>query len=271
VYYQSRKIASFSARLLGLDEETLDRGVSFLSEVLASKEPMTRHELAPYLTEAGVPTEGQALIYVINRAAWEGVLCLGPSVKGKQSYVHLDDWIGRNLKESDGGAALLAERYLSAYGPATPQDFSAWSGLPWKVAMEAWIQVGDKSIEVEYPSGRGSMLKRTADLEQTAQASSDVRLLPKFDTFLLGYNDRSLFLSPQHTKMVNAGGGILRPILLVDGRVQGIWKMGKEDGRIKIVVKPFSSLARTQLSLLESEVTGIGGFLEKETELEFAE
>jgi hypothetical protein len=61
-------------------------------------------------------------------------------------------------------------------------------------------------------------------------------MLGGFDTFLLGYADRNLHLPPEHAKSVNAGGGIVKPIVLDDGRVVATWSL---DRRRNPQVSPF--------------------------------
>jgi hypothetical protein len=63
-------------------------------------------------------------------------------------------------------------------------------------------------------------------------APPHVRLLPMFDGLLLGHRDRSLILRPKHDKAVRPGGGILAATLVVEGRIEGTWKL--ERGRPKV-------------------------------------
>jgi hypothetical protein len=255
---------------LGLDEASIHRGVQIIREQLASHRPMTRHELAHGLLRQAVNTRGQALIYLINRAAWEGVLCLGPRIGGNQTYAYLPDWIGRSLRDGNEMAhGLLAERYLAAYAPAGPKDFGSWSGLPSNMVREAWAQLNDNLIEVEFPGGRSFILSDQAStLEDPVPDSLGVQLLPRFDTFLLGYADRNFFVADEHLRRVNAGGGILRPVLLVEGRVQGIWYLTHQKSGVKVQVETFNKLSGPQHELLLEEVESIGRFLNVEAVLQ---
>ena len=65
-----------------------------------------------------------------------------------------------------------------------------------------------------------------------------VRLLPAFDGLLLAHRDRALTVRPEHARAVLPGGGVLRPTLLIDGRVEGNWRLD----RGKPVVDSFESL-----------------------------
>jgi hypothetical protein len=78
------------------------------------------------------------------------------------------------------------------------------------------------------PSGPAWVLRdRAGSLADIIGERAPVRLLGGFDTFLLGYADRSLHLPAEHAKEVNAGDGILRPIVLDDGRAVATWSFGR--------------------------------------------
>src|SRR5207302_5118719 len=118
---------------LGLSEELCVRGMGMIRNVLASQGPLTRTELIERLATNGIHLEGQARPHLLARAALEGLICLGPDRGAEPTYVLLKDWIdqdhtGHSLSE-DAAYAELTRRYLSAYGPATPGDQAAWSGL----------------------------------------------------------------------------------------------------------------------------------------------
>jgi hypothetical protein len=53
------------------------------------------------------------------------------------------------------------------------------------------------------------MLKtQAALLDEPLSGATIVRLLPYFDTYLLGYQNRDLSVPPMYGKRVNAGGGM---------------------------------------------------------------
>ena len=58
-----------------------------------------------------------------------------------------------------------------------------------------------------------------------------------FDSILLGHRDRSLIVDPEHASAVTPGGGILAATLMVDGRIEGTWKLDR--GRPKVT--PFGA------------------------------
>jgi hypothetical protein len=131
------------------------------------------------------------------------------------------------LEECDDSRGLvdLFHRYLDAYGPATVKDFAAWSGLRLK-------DVRTISLEGLRDTGFGLVLEGT----EPAEPSGVVKLLGHFDTYLLGYRDRSLALAPDDAPKIQTGGGFLTPHVVLDGRVVGTWK---RDGG-ELVVTAFS-------------------------------
>jgi Winged helix DNA-binding domain len=90
-----------------------------------------------------------------------------------------------------------------------------------------------------------------------------VRLLPGFDTYLLGYRSRDMVVSPQYARRINAGGGMVHPTLVVDGRAMGTWKLKRLRSSVEVVLEPFEELASEIQPGLEAEVEDIARFLGK--------
>jgi hypothetical protein len=148
--------------------------------------------------------------------------------------------------------AELASRYLTGYGIATVEDFSTWSGLPLGACRKAF-----GALET-VPAGAGFALAETG---LTDAPPCPPRLLNSFDAYLLGFRDRDLILDPAHAKRVNSGGGMIAPTVVVDGRIVGTWHGRRTPKRTKLVVEPFTTLPRSAMAGLESEVDDYGRFL----------
>jgi hypothetical protein len=251
---------------LGLDEDTLARGVRALRAVLINQGPLTRDELVEHLAHHGIRLAGQARPYLLQHAALEGIICLGPDRGAKPTYVLLSDWLGQGYPghtlTPESTYAELAHRYLKAYGPATPEDLAAWSGMPISKTRAAWQRIADQLIEVEIAGQPAWMLKKHAAwLDEPPLPAPVVRLLPGFDTYLLGYKKRDLAVPPQHAKRINAGGGLLNPVLLVDGRAMGTWKSKQQKHRLDVILQPFNQLPPDLQPGLQAEITDLGRFL----------
>jgi hypothetical protein len=250
---------------LGLDEDTCIKGIRAMRDILSNQGPLTRAELVEQLAIQGIRLEGQAVPHLIFRAALEGIVCLGPDRGAKPTYVLIDDWIDRGRALSLPRAAAcagLALRYLAAYGPAEPDDLAAWSGLPMGEVRTAWQRIADPLIDVEV-AGRPAWLlsEHLAWLDEFPAHAPVVRLLPGFDTYLLGYRSRNLVVSPQYARRINAGGGMVHPTLIVDGRAMGTWKLKRQKSSMDVVLEPFEELASDVQPGLETEVQDIARFL----------
>ncbi len=252
---------------LGLDDDTYSRAARVIRDVLASQGPLTRADLVEQLALHDIHVEGQARPYLLVRAALEGIICLGPDHGAEPTYVLLSDWadIGQ---PREAALVELAHRYLSAYGPATPEDMAVWSGMPISRIRTAWREITDQLIEVEIDGSPAWMLKtRAVWLDEPPVPSLIVRLLPAFDIYLLGYQKRDLIVPGQYAKRINAGGGILHPTLLVDDRVVGTWKGQRKKDHMDVLVEPFERLAPEVYPALEAEVTDLARFLDMKTSL----
>jgi hypothetical protein len=95
-----------------------------------------------------------------------------------------------------------------------------------------------------------------------------VRLLGRFDGYLLGWRGRDLVLDPRFARRVAAGGWV-HPVVVVDGRVAGTWRARRTGGRLEVTVEPFTGrLPRRTGPGLEAEAADLGRFLGVETRLE---
>ena len=203
-------------------------------------------------------------------AALRGLVCLGPEVDGDLSYVLLDDWLPATNERSRPADALgeLARRYLAAYGPATAADFARWSGLKKGQVRQAWEAVAADCAPVGIPGGEALMLKAQLEALDAAPDEPVVRLLPRYDNYLLGYENRAFMVAEAHAKQVHPGGGLIRACLLSDGVARANWKLEKRSQRVRVMVSPFESLSARESARLEVEVAALGAFLNKSAELQ---
>jgi hypothetical protein len=250
---------------LGLDDDLRSRGIAAIRKILTDSGPMTRYELVDQLrgSSIGLNPKTQAPIHLIGLAALQGVLCVGPERDdGESTYVLLDDWVPRVRTPSHETAlAELARRYFAAYGPATVEDLSAWSGIPMAEARSAVTgampSLGDVTIQ-----GRPGFVLKGRLRRETTSPTQQVRLLPAFDTYLLGYRRRDLAVPPALQRRLQRGGGWLHPAVVVNGRAVAAWSLRKSGGRGQLEVEPFEGISRAVRAGIEAEVADIGRFFD---------
>jgi hypothetical protein len=264
-------------RQLGLDEGTRERGASAIRAAVADHGPLPRRELVSELLRRGVgiDPDSQAVPHLIAYACLSGVICHGPHRDGEPAFALLDDWLPA-LPTLDGDQAVdeLARRYLAAFGPSGLDDFATWSGLPMSRSRAAWRRIGGELTEVRAAGSAAWMLTRDLGaLDELAGGSEGasgerLRLLPAFDTYLLGYRSRELAVDAEHARAVWPGGGILRPAVVADGRAVALWRYDASRKTPVVRVSPFTEVTPALRAQLQAEAEDVGRFLETTLTLE---
>lgn len=257
-----RTLAATSRRYreLGLTDDLRQRADDLLRRVLTHG-PLTRPELTEHLATLGIPSEGQAPFHLIRHAALTGILCHGPRRAGEATYVLLDDWLptsGRAQWQGDAALAELGRRYLAAHAPAAVEDFATWSGLPVSWARRAWKGLAESGAITEYDR-LTTLAGRTAEPAGTSGAA-DVRLLPAYDNYLVGYRTRELSVPAAYQAQVWPGGGIIRPTVIVDGLAVGTWSRGS--GARSVQVRAFEPVPPQLEQGVERERASVIHFLQ---------
>lgn len=127
--------------------------------------------------------------------------------------------------DRQAAADEVVRRYVATHGPVTEMDVRWWSKLPAaqvRVALEHLLR-GGEFIEVD-----GEFLRAQLADDVAATPRSAFRrpiLLPGFDEFILGYQDRLFAMTDDvHTHLAPGNMGVFRKAVVVDGVVRGTWK-----------------------------------------------
>lgn len=262
---------SSRSKQLGIDEPTYSRAMTSFARALEGGAALTRKELLEEVRRDGIDGLGQRAPYLIGRASMEGLICEGPFRSGKPTYVLTSEWLGASavqpVKSRHEDLSHLVHRFLKAYGPAAPEDMAAWGGLPLSVAREAFELAHESLTQVQMADRKLWLL---GEPDEGPADPGSVLLLPAFDTYLLGYASRDLVLDKRYTKRVNAGGGIIKPTLLVAGRVAGTWALRRSKGAGRVEVNAFETLDSVVVGELEARTEDLGRFLALELSLALA-
>ena len=156
----------------------------------------------------------------------------------------------------------MAWRYLSAYGPATAEDFARWVGLEFDEAETIIERMADRLIEVEVNGNKAWVGDVIASLIDTMRPVRGVRLLPQFDPYLIGLPrvDQAR-LAPADQAQVYRPQGWISPALLVDGEIAGVWDYAQQGERITVTIEPFASLSDDARAGIDVEARSLGTFL----------
>jgi len=239
----------------GLDAAVLRRARSVVERALRDGAQLTRPELYAALEKGRIATGASRGLHILFALAHERLLCFGAR-RGKQpTFVLFDEWLpSAKPKSREESLAALTIRYFSGHGPATVADFLWWSGLTAREVREGLALTGDALTHED-----GLYFSSAS---RVSRASSSTHLLPPYDEYTVGYKDRSAVLDPAFAKHVNAGGGIIHPIVVVNGRVVGTWKRTLSARSIEIRVSAFRALSARERAGLAKVAARYAGFVD---------
>jgi hypothetical protein len=181
---------------------------------------------------------------MLKPAAFRCHLCFAPSVGQKVRFTGPDHWLGGwQTVEAVHAEGEVTRRFLAAYGPTTREVYAQWLGISLSRAGRLIQSLADEVSPVDVEGTPAWAL--TSQLGEIAEAtkSGSVRLLPAFDQYVIAASRHALDLLPGPFKdRIYRPQGWLSPVLLVDGRMDGIWRFERKGGRLLVQIEPFLDL-----------------------------
>jgi hypothetical protein len=208
----------------------------------------------------------------LKPAAAHGYLCFGPTRGQSVTFARPDQWIGP-WEEIDPGEAVytLARRFLTAYGPATRDEFARWLGIEPPKAKPIFQRMAEELQEVDIEGTRAFALADNVQAMGSAdEPNGSVRLLPNFDPYTLSVTPHSGYYIEDNLKpRVYRKSAWITPVVLVDGRIAGVWAYEKRRGATGLKVELFERVPRAARQSLEAEAALLGDFLGAPTDLAY--
>ena len=172
-----------------------------------------------------------------------------------------DRWLSTTISTAATSPETLVRRYLAAFGPATPSDAQAWSGL--QGLREVFESM--RSSLVSFRDERNRELFDLPDAPRPPEdAEAPVRFIPDFDNLVLSHDDRSRIVADAHRGRVTLKNLQVRATFLVDGMVAGTWKSERKRKAAVLVMEPFGAVMKRARSALEEEGEMLLSFLEQD-------
>ena len=213
-------------RSLELTDAVFTRAANVAVKALEGGRTIRRAELYELWATAGVATRDSRGLHLLGHLSQRGLLCFGTRDGKQQTFTLLEEWVptAKTLAR-DEALGELAVRYFTSHGPASVHDFAWWAGLTISESRAGVDSVASR-LDSEDVDGRTLWFASS----QPTRSSRAAHLLPAWDEFTVAYRDRSDILDPAYAKRVNAGGGVLKPVIVVDGQVLGTWqrRLGKK-------------------------------------------
>ena len=184
---------------------------------------------------------------LLRPAAFTGRLCFGPSQGQFVRFTRPDTWLAGTACapgaafSTQAAQAAVARRFLAAYGPATYHDVARWWNGGGVGTARQWIAaLGDEVTEIELNGAAAWMLAADAREARRLSPTRSVRLLPAFDQYVVGASHHARHLLPGDLRSrVYRPQGWLSPVLLVNGRMDGVWRYEIKGSRVEVAIAPF--------------------------------
>jgi hypothetical protein len=179
-----------------------------------------------------------------------GELCHGPQEGGEGRFIHRENWLpGLNWRPPSFSEAniRLARRYLHCYGAASPQDLAYWRGAK-SSELKEWLKALEPELTTVEQGGKDLLLLKqdlpTLLEEPPIPSKWPVKLLYRFDPYLLGQKNKDWLVEPEHQKKVWIAAGHIEGNLLVGGRIKGTWRYERKGKTLNITAWPFQTLGK---------------------------
>jgi hypothetical protein len=238
---------NYGRDLVGVDLHAL----TTLSRALIEEQPRTFSELGKLLQEQWTDFEPDALsaaartmvpmVQIPPRGLW--------GTSGQAIHTTAESWLGQPLS-TDYELDELILRYLRAFGPATVADVQVWSGL---TRIREVIERLRPQLRI-FLDENGNELFDIPDAKlPDVDTPVPARFLAEFDNMLLSYKDRTRIIAEEYRKRTFTVNGIIKATILIDGFVEGIWRIERQKGSATLIIEPFKQLSQHDKDVLIDE------------------
>jgi hypothetical protein len=232
-------------RYYGLTHEEAEAMLAAIAEALDDR-MLTREELAQEVGRlvrseelGGKLRDGFGAL--LKPSAFKGDLLFAPSLGRNVRFARPDRWLpGWEPVETEAAIREVVRRYLSAYGPATREEFARWFGTSSPAQAGRLIKgLGEEVASIEVEGVAAWMLAEHVPEAAEAEPAGVVRLLPAFDHYVVAAPRNREAVLPRALKgRVYRPQGWLSPVLLVDGHMEGVWRHERKGDRLVVGIEP---------------------------------
>jgi Winged helix DNA-binding domain len=173
--------------------------------------------------------------------------------------------LGTPEADPDDALVALARIHIASFGPSTRHDIAWWAGERLKRVDAALAALG--ADVVARPGPGGGTYFDLSDPPPGGSGDPGVRLLPEFDSLVLGYHPkgRTRFLDESHLDRIwNRANGTFSPTVLSEGRLVGLWRLVGNGRRRDLDVWPLPGESLPAENAFVEPVDGVAAALDVE-------
>lgn len=242
--------------------------------LVLSDTPITREQLADAVAErTGKANLREVLLSgwgaLLKPSARRGDICFGPNQGQNVTFVRPEHWLGVWQAQEPTPALQEAARcFLTAYGPATLEEFARWWGIDTAQARKLFKTLADELTPVEVEGWPAQVLATTLAAMTTGEPAHTVRLLPYFDPYTIAIARHSDALLPAaYQKKVYRAQGWISPVVLVAGRIVGVWEHAINRNGVAVTVTLFDAVTQPIKECIAAEAEALDTFLDSRVTL----
>jgi hypothetical protein len=193
--------------------------------------------------------------------AWTGLsemsylgLLVNAGRKGSEStWMSSADYLParRSISSAEKCTVELVRKYIEHYGPVTREDIAYWSFLR-KDQVDPALEALKKDLNKENYRSNEEYFSFGEDSREAFEPPRVV-ILPEFDSLMMGYKDKSRFLSQDGIKKVFGGLAAVNRTILLDGFVAATWKRKKNPAGMIVDVSSLRKLTAKERQSIEEE------------------
>jgi hypothetical protein len=244
---------------LELTEEVFKKSNLIIEKFLSYGDHLTREELVNKLNNSKIKTDENRASHIMLRAELDGLVCSGVMKGKQQTYALLDERVSKKtILKREEALSELTFRYFNSHGPATIQDFAWWSGLSGR-DTKLGIELTKSQLTSEKLNNQTYYFAFSFSIPKTYKES--IYFLPAYDEFIISYKDRSASIDFANQAKAISTNGIFRPVIIVNGKVVGIWSRTIKKNKVMIETTYFQSPAKSLEPKIKNALTQFEDFL----------
>lgn len=251
-------------RNFGIDEKLILNSIKTLEKELTGNF-LTRREIGEIFKKNGLNWKENGLAHIMGIAEAKNVITSGPMKGNQTSYALFNKRVTNAFVLSKEDAiAELVKRYFQSHGPALLKDFAWWSGLTVKDALYGIEK--NKNIVSEIVDSKAYYFFPSA-----YKATENIFLLPNYDEYVVAYADREILNDNVNKSKLDARqNSLFNNVVIINGKVEGIWRKIKNSKELILELKMFKSLNNKEKELINLAAEKYGKFWKSPIKLLYA-
>jgi uncharacterized protein YcaQ len=201
----------------------------------------------------------------LKASSFRGLICFAPGEGRRVRFTAPATWVPGGIDRPDPVDALreVTRRFLGAYAPATIEELTRWwlGPIMPRRGAQMFAALDKEAVEVDVEGRRVWALAQSVHEMASAKPRDTARLLPAFDPWVIGVSRAADQLDPAHRARIYRPQGWISPVLLVNGRMVGIWRHERRGRRLLVEMEPFVQLPAWARAQLEAEAERLAEFL----------